>query len=289
MVSKNEFKFLVFLIVLAATLAMIGCGKNADGNTNQNHNQGEEQASETLSGNIQIAGSTSVQPLTEELAMAFMEKNPDVRINVQGGGSSAGVKAAAEGVANIGMASRALRDEEKATVTSTVIAKDGISVVVNPANNVSDLTIDQVKGIFAGKITDWSELGGTSASIVVINREDGSGTRGAFGEMVLGKEEKFTEGAVIQNSTGAIRTAVSSDVNAIGYISMGSINETVKVVKVDGIDASEENVIAGSYKIFRPFNFLTKGEMDGVTKAFIYWILSGEGQELVSEEFIPVQ
>jgi len=288
MVSKKGLKFMVLSILLIAMIAITGCGNNADENTNQDQNQGEDQASETLSGNIQIAGSTSVQPLAEELAMAFMEKNPDVKIDVQGGGSSAGVKAAAEGVANIGMASRELKEEEKATVTPIVIAKDGIALVVNTANTVSNLTLDQVKGIYSGEITNWEALGGTNAPIVVINREEGSGTRGAFEELVLG-EGKFTESAAIQNSTGAVRTAVSSDANAVGYISMGSMNDTVKAVKVDGVDATEENVIAGSYKISRPFNFITKGEADGVTKAFIDWVLSGEGQEVVSEEFIPVQ
>lgn len=289
MFSKSGFKFTVLSILLVAMLAISGCGNSADENTNQNQNQGEEQVSETLSGSIQLAGSTSVQPLAEELATAFMEKNPEVKIDVQGGGSSAGVKAAAEGVANIGMASRELKDEEKLTVNPIVIAQDGIAVVVNAANTVTDITMDQIKGIFSGEITNWSALGGTSAPIVVINREEGSGTRGAFEELVLGEDVKFTESAAIQNSTGAVRTAVSSDANAIGYISMGSMDQTVKALKVDGVDANEGNVIAGSYKISRPFNFLTKGEADGVTQAFIDWVLSAEGQEVVGEEFISVQ
>lgn len=287
MFSKGRFKVTLLSILLVAVLVVTGCGKSTDQNTNPGAEQ--DQGTATLSGEIQLAGSTSVQPLAEELAAVFMEKNPDVKIDIQGGGSSAGVKAAAEGVADIGMASRELKDEEKTSVTPTVIAKDGIAVVVNSGNVVGDLTMDQVKGIFSGEISNWKELGGADAPIVVINREEGSGTRGAFEELVLGKDGKFTESAAIQNSTGAVRTAVSSDANAVGYISMGSLDDSVKALKVDGVDATEENVKAGTYKISRPFNFLTKGDAQGVAKAFIDWILSAEGQEVVAEEFIPVK
>lgn len=279
-------KGIIFLVmcVLGLGLIVVGCGKSGEQNVEQ------EQGAAKLTGNIQIAGSTSVQPLAEELATVFMEKNPDVKIDVQGGGSSAGVKAAAEGVADIGMASRKLKaDEESLGITPIVIANDGIAVVINSGNAVENLTMENIKGIFAGEITNWQEVGGENTPIVVINREEGSGTRGAFEEIVLGKEGKFTESAAIQNSTGAVRTAVSSDPNAIGYISMGSMDQSVKAVKVDDVEANEENVLNGTYKIARPFNFLTKGEQSEVVKAFVEWILSSEGQETVSEEFIPVK
>lgn len=287
MVSKSGVKFTLVSILLVALLALAGCGKSADQDTDQTGT--DDPVAETLSGNIQLAGSTSVQPLAEELAAVFMEKNPDVKIDVQGGGSSAGVKAAAEGVAQIGMASREIKEDEKSLgLTATVIAKDGIAVIVNSGNSVSDLTIDQIKGIFTGEITNWEAVGGSSAPIVVINREEGSGTRDAFQEIVLGSEAQFTESAAIQNSTGAVRTAVSSDANAVGFISMGSMDESVKAAKVDGVDATEENVLSGSYKISRPFNFLFKGEPTELAKAFTDWILGSEGQEVVGEEFIPV-
>ncbi|MCR6544113.1 phosphate ABC transporter substrate-binding protein [Dehalobacterium formicoaceticum] len=287
MFSRSKIKTGLISVFLVTMLALTGCGNGDQGKEQQPDGQGEQTGA--LSGSLQLAGSTSVQPLAEELAAAFMEKNPDVKIDVQGGGSSAGVKAAADGVADLGMASRELKDEEKTSVQATVIAKDGIAVVVNTGNAVSDLTMDQVKGIFSGEISNWDQVGGASAPIVVINREEGSGTRGAFEELVLGEEVKFIESAAIQNSTGAVRTAVSSDANAIGYISMGSLDDSVKALKVDGVDATEDNVIAGTYKISRPFNFLSKGEPTELAKTFIDWILSAEGQEVVAEEFIPVK
>ena len=218
-----------------------------------------------------------------------MTKNPDVKIDVQGGGSGVGVKSAADGVANIGMASRELKAEEASLgLTATVIAKDGIAVIANSANQVADLKIADIKKIFTGEVTNWKELGGADAPIVVINREEGSGTRDAFQELALGKEAKFVDSAAIQNSTGAVRTAVASDPNAVGFISMGSLDETVKALKVDGVDPAEASVLDGSYKISRPFNFLTKGPATDLSKAFIDWILSDEGQAIVGEEFVPL-
>ncbi len=288
MFSKNLSKILIFgLLALALVVVTAGCGQKAADQDKEG--TGEGQPTGQLSANIQLAGSTSVQPLAEELARVYMEKNPQVKIDVQGGGSSAGVKAAVEGVANIGMASRELKEDEKTSgLVPTVIAKDGIAVVVNTNNSVSDLTLDQIKKIFTGEIKNWSDLGGANASIVVINREEGPGTRDAFQELVLGKEAKYTDSAAIQNSTGAVRTAVSSDQNAVGFISMGSLNDTVKAVKVDGTEATEDNVLSGSYKVSRPFNFLTKGEAKDATKDFIDWVLSKEGQQVVGEEFVPI-
>lgn len=283
LLSNFDFKRRVLLFVVATALIFVGCAKGSDQGSD---NQGQP----VLSGNLQLAGSTSVQPLAEELANAFMQKNPKVVINVQGGGSSAGIKAAAEGVADIGMASRDLKEsEEDLGLVSAVIAKDGICVVLNPLNQVTNLTMEQIKKIFTGEITNWQEVGGTNASVVVINREEGSGTRGAFEEIVLGKEGNFTENAVIQNSTGAVRTAVTGDPNAIGYISMGFIDQNVIAVKVDGIDALPENVLTGTYKISRSFNFLTKGEATGLSRTFMEWVLSKEGQKVVAEGFIPVK
>lgn len=281
MFIKNQTKIVFVVLLMVVLAASFGCGKSAD--------KPNDQGNGKLSGNIQIAGSTSVQPIAEELATVFMEKNSGVNIEVQGGGTSAGIKAAVDGVANIGMASRELKDEEKGLgLTAKVIAKDGIAIVVNPANQVSDLTMEQVKGIFSGEVTNWKEIGGSDTPIVVINREEGSGTRGAFEELVLGKDVKFTESAAIQNSTGAVRTGVASDPNAVGYISMGSLEQSVKALKIDGVEPNEEKVLDGTYKISRPFNFLTKGEPTELSKAFIDLILSSEGQEIVSEEFVPI-
>lgn len=238
---------------------------------------------------LKIAGSTSVQPLSEELADAFMKKNPDVSIMVAGGGSSAGIKAAQDGAADIGASSRELTPEEKKGLTETVIAKDGIAIIVNPKNDISNLSLDQLRGIFAGEIASWKDVGGKDAPIHVFTREEGSGTRGAFEELVMGKEKKITGKASVQNATGAIRTAVERDESAIGYISLGSVNERVKVVAVDGIKPGEETVLNGTYKLSRPFIYLTKGAPTGVVKAYIDFVLSPEGQRIVGERYIPVR
>ncbi|MEI7884007.1 MAG: phosphate ABC transporter substrate-binding protein [Clostridia bacterium] len=240
----------------------------------------------TLSGEINVAGSTSVQPLSEELASAFMEKYPDVVVNIAGGGSSAGVKAAQEGTADIGASSRELKAEETG-ITATVIAKDGIAVIFNPANGIKDLTMDQLKNIFIGKITNWKEVGGNDATISVVSREDGSGTRGAFDELVLGKDATVVASATIQNSAGSVKSAVMSDANAIGYISLGAVDDTVNVPSIDGVVASKETVLDGTYKISRPFLYLTKAPSE-VTTAFIDFVLSPDGQAIVGQDYIAL-
>jgi phosphate transport system substrate-binding protein len=175
-------------------------------------------------------------------------------------------------------------------VKEFVIAKDGIAVIVNPANEVVDLKMEDIKKIFAGEITNWKDVGGKDAPINVISREDGSGTRGAFEEIVLG-EAKLVANATIQNSTGAVKSAVASDPNAIGYASLGSVlgATDVKTVKVDGVEATAENVKSGSFKISRPFLYLTKSDPQGLVKAYLDWVLSEEGQKIVAEEYISVK
>lgn len=242
--------------------------------------------STALSGEINIAGSTSVQPLSEELASSFMDKYPDVVVNIAGGGSSAGVKAAQEGTADIGVSSRELKAAETG-ITVTAIAKDGIAVIFNKANGINDLTIEQVKNIYTGKITDWGEVGGNNATISVVSREDGSGTRSAFDELVLGKDVAVVASATIQNSVGAVKSAVISDINAIGYISLGAVDDSVKVPAIEGVKASKETVLDGTYKIVRPFLYLTNDPRE-VAKAFIAFVLSPDGQAIVGEDYIAL-
>ncbi|MHA6483289.1 phosphate ABC transporter substrate-binding protein [Paenibacillus sp. strain BS8-2] len=280
------------LTVLTSAMIVTGCGSNNNNNTsgaatNAPSNAPTEAASPSpeaaASGTVTLAGSTSVQPLAEELGTAYMGVNKDARIEVAGGGSGAGVKAAQAGTADVGMASRGIKDEETG-IEPIVIAIDGIAVVANSGNNIENLTVDQVKGIFTGQIKNWSEVGGQAGDIVVINREEGSGTRDAFGELVLG-EEPFVAEAIIQNSTGAVREAVSQDVNAIGYISTGGLNDSVKAVKVDDHEPTEENIKSGLYPIQRPFNFLVgeSKESTAITQAFIDYVLSAEGQAIVAD------
>ena len=277
--------FILGITVLMFVLVLTGCQSNAG----DVKNPSKQQKGANPTGNITIAGSTSVQPLAEELAGAFADKYPDVRIDVQGGGSSVGVQSAKDGVADIGNSSRDLKDSEKAyNLYEYTIAKDGIAIVINPSNQVDEITSDQIKKIFAGEITNWNDLGGKDAVITVINREEGSGTRGAFEEIVM-KDTVFIGSAIIQPSTGAIKQTVSTDPDAIGYISMGSMDSGVKGLMIDGAQPNSDNVLNGSYKISRPFLMLTKDEPQGAVKAFLDFIFSQEGQDIVGQEFIKVK
>lgn len=278
MSKKRLFVFLILGLVLL--FAVVGCGSTQEP-------QGTDAQGE-LSGSIQVVGSTSVQPLSEELATAFMAKYPDVTVNVAGGGSGAGIKAAREGSADIGSSSRELKEEEKGTVVETVIAYDGIAVIVHSSNSISEITMDDIKKVFTGEITNWSELGGSNAPITVYTREEGSGTRGAFTEIAFGEGINITPHAIIQNSNGALRTAIAGDPNGIGYLSFGYLNEEVKDLKVDGVEPLAENVKNGSYPISRPFLYLTKEEPTGLVKAYMDFVLGPEGQEIVAKDYITI-
>ena len=236
---------------------------------------------------IIIAGSTSVQPYAEVVAEEYSILHPGTEIDIQGGGSSAGITAAQSGVANIGMSSRSLKDEEKG-LWYVEIARDGLAIVVNPANNVQGLTLDQVRDIYSETITTWNEVGGSKSKIHVIAREEGSGTRSAFTDLVMGKTTEITPRAIVQDSNGAVRQLVADDPNAIGFISLGLVNETVKALQLDGIAATRENVENGSYQLSRPFLFVSSGEPTGQVKEFVDFILSDDGQKiLVNEGLIP--
>lgn len=297
---KNRTFIGLIMVMIVGVLVLAACGGNNGGNANNNpgtstpptsnagntdagNSESEASTSETtITGTVTVAGSTSVQPVAEELGFGFMEVT-DARIEVAGGGSGAGVRAAQTGTADIGMASRAIRDDEE-DVTPIVIAIDGIAVVVHPNNDVGNLTFSQVTDIFNGTITNWSEVGGSDEGIVVIIREEGSGTRDAFAEIVLGDTDFLPE-AIIQNSTGSVREAISQDVNAIGFISLGGLNDSVKALNVDGVEPAEASIKDGSYAVARPFNFLVNAsiEPNDVTQAFIDYVLSSEGQAIVAD------
>lgn len=234
---------------------------------------------------ITISGSTSVTPLMEDLVAEYKKTN-DVEIVVNSDGSSAGIKAAAEGVSDIGMSSRELKDDElNLGLTNQVIALDAIGVIVHPNNKVSGLTLDQITKIFSGQIKNWKEVGGADLPIVLVSREDGSGTRGAFEELVdlLNEDDSSKVDAnnpVIGNSTGAVIENVSQKEGAIGYASVGSLEDTVKTIKVDKVLPTEDNILNGTYKIARNFNILTK-EVSAEVQKFIDFILSAKGQAIV--------
>jgi phosphate transport system substrate-binding protein len=223
-----------------------------------------------------------VQPFAEMLAEEYMTLHPSERINVQGGGSSAGIEAATSGAARIGMSSRELKGDE-ARLYRVEIARDAIAVVVHPSNPVRDLSIEQVQGIFSGQITRWSDVGGPSRAIVVVTREEGSGTRSAFQEMVMGKAD-VDPGALVQDSNGAVRQLVSGDPNSIGYISLGLVGDTVRPVSLSGVEPSADNVLAGKYRLVRPFLFVLQSAPDGSTKAFVDYVLGPEGQRSLAHE-----
>lgn len=227
-------------------------------------------------GTITVVGSTSVQPVAEKLAAAYHEANPDVNITVQGGGSSVGLKSVQDGTAQIGTYSSELDPSKGEGIEQTKIASDGICVIVNKDSNIEDLTLDQVKEIFAGE----------NDSFTVVTREEGSGTRDAFRDLVMGGKNgtNITSSAIVQSSTDAVKQAVAGNPNAIGFMSLADVDDSVKVVKIDGVEPTPETVKDGSYKIQRPFLFLTKGAATGATQAFIDWVLGPEGQKIIEEE-----
>ncbi len=254
-------KLLVFFLCL---LFLVGCGRNASQK------------------GITVAGSTSVQPFADKWSEVYMEEHPGRVVNVQGGGSSAGIQAALSGAADIGTSSRELKPEEK-VLHEIVVARDGLAIIVHPSNLINNLSIEQVKQIFAGKIRNWEELGGQNKNIDVVTREEGSGTRGAFQELVM-KKVRIFRGCIVEDSNGTVREIVSGDPYAIGYISLGLVSEKVKAMNLDGVKATDENIITKKYKLVRPFLFVTKDEPAGETKEFIDFVLSAEGQELIRKE-----
>jgi phosphate transport system substrate-binding protein len=248
-----------------------------------------------LSGQLQLAGSTTVQPLAEKLAAEFIKMNPEVKIDIQGGGSSVGVTSAGDGTVDIGDASRAIKEEEMQKYPDMkvfTIAYDGIAVVVNPNVALEGLTPDQVRDVFSGKVTNFKDVGGPDAPITVVSREEGSGTRVAFEELLMaskdasGKtvETPIYEKAILQQSNGAVRTTVATTENSIGFLSFGFLDASVKALKINDVDATVANVKNGSYKVSRPLNMLTKGEPKPLAKAFLDYIQSDAGQKLVVEE-----
>ncbi|MEG0152535.1 MAG: phosphate ABC transporter substrate-binding protein [Cellulosilyticaceae bacterium] len=278
-------------ILLLGTMMLTGCGSSAGV---AEGDKGTTQTTESVK--IQAVGSTTVAVPMDELVLKYKEKNPEVVIEVQGVGSSAGVKAAHEKTADIGMVSREIKDSEKEYgLTETVIAYDGIAVVLNPANGVEDLSSEQVKGIFEGTITNWSEVGGVDENIIVVTREDGSGTRSAF-EEILGlqkeigdkKVSSITQSALVAEGNGTIKATVASKTGAVGYVSLGFIDETVKVISVDGVIPTPESVKASKYSVSRPLLILTQPDAPAHVQEYVDFILGTEGQEVVSEKYIPV-
>ena len=238
-----------------------------------------------LSGSISMVGSTSMEKLANALSEAFMEEYPDVTVTAEFVGSGAGIEAVTNGTADIGNSSRSLKDEEKAAgVVENVVAIDGIAVCVDPANEVADLTKEQLTNIYNGTVTNWKEVGGADEPIIVIGREAGSGTRGAFEELV-----DLVDGCKYANeldSTGAVIAKVASAPGAIGYASLDALDDSVKALSLEGVEATAENIKAGNYFLSRPFVMATKGEIseqNDLVQAWFGFVLGDEGQQVASE------
>jgi phosphate transport system substrate-binding protein len=285
------------LLMVTLLTTIVGCQqatptKEAAGAPTEAPSEAPTEPSGEAGGQLQLAGSTTVQPLAQSLAEAYMEMHPDVEIDVQGGGSSVGVKSAAEGTTPIGMASRALKDsemEEYPDLIAHTIARDGIAIVVHPDVPVDGLSLDEVRQIFAGEITNWSEVGGPDENIVVVSREEGSGTRAAFEEMVMGEEALIVDTALLQPSNGAVKTTVSTTPFSVGFLSFGYLDESVRALAIDGVEPTVANAQSDEYPVVRPLNLVTKGEPTGLAKDFLDFIMSDEGQAIVAEEYIPVK
>ena len=232
---------------------------------------------------VSVVGSTSVQPFAEALAEDFMAGHSTEKIFIQGGGSTAGIQAVLTGAAQVGMSSRKLEESEKALIAVPIIY-DAIAVIVHRTNPLADLAMDQIRKIYAGKITRWKEIGAMDRAITVVTREEGSGTRETFQNLVMGKNEEISLGALVQDSNGAIRQVVADDPNAIGFISLGLVNDRVKALKIDGIEPIFENIRAHRYQIVRPFLFVFKSSPQGVAKEFLDFVLSPKGQKLLMQE-----
>ena len=238
-----------------------------------------------LSGNLSMVGSTSMEKLANALSEAFMEEYPDVTVTAEFVGSGAGIEAVTNGTADIGNSSRSLKDEEKAAgVVENVVAIDGIAVCVDPANEVADLTKEQLTNIYNGTVTNWKEIGGADEPIIVIGREAGSGTRGAFEELVDLKDAcKYANEL---DSTGAVIAKVASTPGAIGYASLDALDDSVKALSLEGVEATAENIKAGNYFLSRPFVMATKGEIseqNDLVQAWFDFVLGDEGQQVASE------
>lgn len=255
-----------------------------------NNSNDKTESKSTSSNRISISGSTSVGPLAEKIADKYMNIN-DVKVEINQIGSSAGITNAITGVSEIGMSSRDLKEEEKASgLMETIIAYDGIVIVTHPTNKVKNLTMDQVKQIFTGEVSNWKELGGEDMEIVVVSREDGSGSRDAFQEIVGYSSGELIRSAIIASGNGNIKNTVATNKHAVGFISFEYIDSSISTVNINGVEATAENVLLQKYSLSRPFLFVHKGDnLSPAGQQFIDYILSPEGQAIVAETgAIPV-
>ena len=293
---KNLKKLAVLLMtIVMITAAMVACGNKTETPTDNNNDTDKPTTSapatdapeqETkLSGNITIAGSTSMEKLANAVAEAFMEANSDVQVHAEFTGSSAGIEALLAGSVDIGNSSRGLKDEEKSKgAIENIVAIDGIAVILEKSNAVDNITKDQLAKIYKGEIKNWKEIGGADQPIVVVGREAGSGTRDAFEELNEIKDACKYSNEI--NSTGGVYSKVLKTPGAIGYVSLDVLDDTVKAAKLEGVEPTEENIKAGKYFLSRPFVMATKGEVSAqndLVKALFDYLKSEEGKKLIKD------
>lgn len=259
---------------LFVALTLAGCGRTGIGSRTQ----------------LTVTGSTTVLPIAEVAAEMFQSSHPGTRVLVAGVGSSAGIESVTNGTSDIGTSSRDLKPEEKTLgLVDTPLALDAIAVIVNPSNPVTSLTMTQVAQIFEGRITNWSQVGGPDLPIGLVNRDEASGTREAFSKIVLNGKD-FDPAAAVLPGTGQVRSVVAQSAGAIGYISLGFVDRSVKALTIDGVHPSETTVANRTYPISRVLHFFTKGAPRGLAKAYIDYILSSRIQENVVRDagFLPI-
>ena len=266
---------------VAAAAALTACGGSASSSASAAASSAASSAAAALSGNVAAGGSTSMKNVIAALTEGFAEVEPGVTVSYDPTGSGAGITGAADQTLDIGLSSRALKDDEKADVEGTTIALDGIAIIVNNASKVEDLTVDQLKQMFTGEITNWSEVGGDDGEIVLIGREAGSGTRDGFESIVDVKDScKYAQELT---ATGAVISAVEANPLAIGYASLSAVGDTVKMVTVGGVECSEETVKDGSYEVQRPFVFVTNKSvaLSEQAQAFFDFATSADAADLI--------
>ena len=265
----------------AAAAALTACGGSASSSASTAAGSTASSAAAALSGNVAAGGSTSMKNVIAALTEGFAEVEPGVTVSYDPTGSGAGITGAADKTLDIGLSSRALKDDEKADVDGTTIALDGIAIIVNNASKVEDLTVDQLKQMFTGEVTNWAEVGGDDGEIVLIGREAGSGTRDGFESIVDVKDScKYAQELT---ATGAVISAVEANPLAIGYASLSAVGDTVKMVTVGGVECSEETVKDGSYEVQRPFVFVTNKSvaLSEQAQAFFDFATSADAADLI--------
>ena len=273
--------FLTVCGAAAAAAALTACGGSASSSASTAASSAASSTAAALSGNVAAGGSTSMKNVIAALTEGFAEVEPGVTVSYDPTGSGAGITGAADKTLDIGLSSRALKDDEKADVEGTTIALDGIAIIVNNASKVEDLTVDQLKQMFTGEITNWSEVGGDDGEIVLIGREAGSGTRDGFESIVDVKDScKYAQELT---ATGAVISAVEANPLAIGYASLSAVGDTVKMVTVGGVECSEETVKDGSYEVQRPFVFITNKSvtLSEQAQAFFDFATSADAADLI--------